>query len=104
MSTASYETFVTARGTKEEYLSLLRCLRTYADDRARQYRKKKDCWYLGDMWNDSIGEVTEEKLAEYTKDGVFRIGLEGPYGIINGPIMDVIDLFERLARCANVQI
>ena len=51
MSTASYETFVTARGTKEEYLSLLRCLRTYADDRARQYREKKDCWYLGDMWN-----------------------------------------------------
>ena len=100
MSTASYETFVTARGTKEEYLSLLRCLRTYADDRARQYREKKDCWYLGDMWNDSIGEVTEEKLAEYTKDGVFRIGLEGPYGIINGPIMDVIDLFERLADAA----
>lgn len=100
MSAASSDTSITARGTKEDYLAILQCLRTFTDDRVKRYREQKDCWYLGNLWEDGIGEITEEKLAKYIENGVLRIGFEGPYGIINGLIFNEIDLFERLADAA----
>ena len=96
MSAADFSTELTAYGTKKEYLKILEFFRRYSDERQARYRANHDCWYL-DKWGDEIGEVTEDKLENYVKDGVFSIGFAGPYGIIPGPITEVIDLFERLA-------
>ena len=93
---ADFSTELTAWGSKEEYLKILEFFHHYADERQAQYRTNRNCWYL-DLWGDKIGEVSEDRLTRFVKDGVFSIGFSGPYGIINGPIVEVMDLFERLA-------
>ena len=93
---ADFSTDLTATGTKEEYIRILEFFHHYADERQARYRSKRDCWYL-DLWGNKIGEVTEDTLMKFVKNGVFSIGFSGPYGIIRGPIGEAIDLFERLA-------
>lgn len=93
---ADFNTELTVRGTKEEYLAILKVLHTYADERYQQYREQRNCWYL----DKKIGEVTEKTLESFLKNGVFSILLSGPYGVMNGPVTDEVDLFERLADAA----
>ena len=93
---SDFNTGLTVRGTKEEYLAILKVLHTYADERYQQYREHRNCWYL----DEKIGEVTEKTLENYLKNGVFSILLSGPYGVMNGPVPDEVDLFERLADAA----
>ena len=93
---SDFSTELTVRGTKEAYLAILKVLHTYADERYQQYREHRNCWYL----DKKIGEVTEKTLENYLKNGVFSILLGGPYGVMNGPMMDEVDLFERLADAA----
>ena len=93
---ADFNTELTVKGTKEEYLAILKVLHTYADERRQQYREQRNCWYLDGM----IGEDTEKAVEEYLEKGVFSIGFSGPYGVMNGPVTDEVDLFERLADAA----
>lgn len=93
---ADFTTELTAKGTEEELLLLLNTLHFYADERMAQYRERQDCWYL----NEKLGDITEETLSSYVEDGILSIGFDGPYGVMNGPVTDTVDLFERLADAA----
>lgn len=93
---AEFSTELTAKGTKEEYLKILETLHYYVDERGEQYRTSKNCWFL-EMGSEKIGEVSESKLDQFVKNGVFSISLEGPYGVWEGTVIEGTDLFERLA-------
>ena len=92
---ADFTTSLRVEGTKEECLEIMKVLYFYANDRQEQYRKKRDCWYL-----DETFDSPEEEVEECWKSGEMSLMLSGPYGIMNGPVGDVIDLFERIADVA----
>lgn len=73
----------------------MKVLYFYANDRQEQYRKNRDCWYLDETFGSP-----EEEVEECWKSGEMSLMLSGPYGIMNGPVGDVIDLFERIADAA----
>ena len=97
---AEFHTELTVNGTKEEYISILNAMHYFADERHAQYRKEKNCWFLGSMqWSEDFGEITEQTIKKYMKKGRLTIALEGPYGVFSS-ISGDIDLFERLTDAA----
>ena len=96
MAAADFNTEISVKGTKEDYLSILKVLHLYADEREEQYRSKHDCWYL----DGKLGEINETALTSFVENGVLSVGFGGPYGVMNGTMEDEVDLFERLADAA----
>ena len=97
---AEFHTEITVKGSKDEYLSILKTMHFFTDERHAQYRKSKDCWFLGSMqWSEDFGAITDQTLAKYVKNGNLEIAIEGPYEAFSSLSND-IDLFERLADAA----
>ena len=92
---ADFTTILDVKGTQKECLEIMKVLCYYANDREKQYREKRDCWYLVGFFG-----TPEKKLKESWKSGKMSMTLGGPYGIMNGPLGDVVDLFERIADAA----
>ncbi len=92
---ADFTTTLEVRGTREDCKKILEILCYYANDRKKQYREQRDCWYL-----DTTLDMPENELEKCWKSGEMHLTLSGPYGIMNGPGVDDIDLFERIADVA----
>nr|WP_316618334.1 hypothetical protein [uncultured Ruminococcus sp.] len=88
---ADFTTTITVKGTNDDYLRVLEVLRLFTNERYKQYQEKKDCWYL------SGNEIQNVDLDKYVKGSIMTVILDGPYGVINGPIGDCVDFFERIA-------
>ena len=92
---ADFTTTLEIKGTKEECLEIMKVLCYYANDRQKQYREQRDCWYLY-----TTLDTPENEVEKCWKSGEMHLTLSGPYGIMNGPGVDDIDLFERIADVA----
>lgn len=93
---AEFSTYLAVKGTKEECTAILKVLHSYADDRIEQYRKTRDCWYL----DGELGEISDKTASALMKKGIMRVVFGGPYGVMNGPVSEEVDLFERVADAA----
>lgn len=90
---SEFYTSLNVIGTREECENVLELLKYYTEDCYKQYKKEHDCWYL----RGKISEDFSEHIVISGEKCRINLGLGGPYGIMNGPIGDEIDLFERIA-------
>lgn len=88
---AEFNTEITVKGSREEYLNVLKVLRYYSEDRYEQYSSHKDCWYLSGV------SLQDEDIDNYIKDGSMIVAVSGPYGVWTDPFDNCIDLFEKIA-------
>ncbi len=92
---ADFDTTIQFKGTQAECLAVMKVLCFYANDRKKQYMKDHNCWYL-----DSFLGAPEEEVKKHWKSGEMELSLSGPYGIMDGPLEDCIDLFQKMADAA----
>jgi hypothetical protein len=88
---ADFTTQINFKGTKEEYLSVVRVLSSY-QDKYEQYKKSHNCWYL-------MGENIEKDFPYCDCDSIVSFLFSGPYGVFES-VCNSVDLLERIADAA----